>query len=444
MADRIGIGILGFGTVGQAVARILLDDAAAMEARTGLRLELRHVVARDLTKPRELTLPADVLSADPSRMFSDCKTQIVVELIGGVDRAKELIRAALQAGKDVVTANKALLATAPREVFSAARAAGHCIAFEASVAGGIPIIESVRRGLVANRIDAVHGILNGTCNYILTRMLDDGISYAEVLADAQRLGYAEADPTLDVDGIDSAHKLTILASIAMRQSCELDRVHVEGITSIELIDLEEGRDLGYVCKLLASARRHDDGLEMTVAPTFVSRGHPLAAVSGPFNAISVYGSAAGHAFFYGRGAGGMPTASAVISDIVDTAIGNTRRTFEQLVVLPDQTPPATYRPVGESIARHYLRIGLLDRPGGIGRIAAALGAEGISIATITQHEPPRNGATHIVPVIVTTHPVKLINVNRAVSAMARIEGVVGRPVCIPVLAGETNATQRLP
>ncbi len=441
MANQIGVGILGFGTVGQAVARILLEDATALEARIGLRLELRHVVARDLTKPREVALHPGVLSDDSAAMLADDSTHIVVELIGGVTDARTLTFSALKAGKDVVTANKALLATAPREVFAAARSANRCIAFEASVAGGIPIIESVRRGLIANRIDAVHGILNGTCNYILTRMLDERVGYPEVLAEAQRLGYAEADPTLDVDGADSAHKLAILASIAMRQSCKLDRVQVDGITSIELIDLAAGQELGYVCKLLASARRFDDGLELSVGPTFVPRDHPLAAVAGPFNAISVYGSAAGHAFFYGRGAGGMPTASAVVSDLIDTALGNARRTFEQLVVLPDQTPPATYRAAGESIARHYLRIGLLDRPGGIGRIAAALGAEGISIATITQHEPPRNGATHIVPVIVTTHPVKRIAIDRAVAAMTTIKGVVSRPVCIGMLDDATGTEQ---
>lgn len=432
MTTRIGIGLVGCGTVGECVARILTEGASELGARSGLEFELRHVVVRDAGKKRRLSLPAGVVAQDPAAMLADPQTHILVELMGGTLDARKVTLAALQAGKDVVTANKALLAERGREVFAAARSAGRCVAFEAAVAGGIPLMEAVRRGLIANDIEAAYGILNGTCNYILTRMLDNHASYAHALEEAQRLGYAEADPTLDVDGTDSAHKLTILASIAMRRSCELSRVRAGGITGIELIDLDAGQELGYVCKLLAAARRYDDGIDLTVEPTFVPLSHPLAAVKGPFNAVSIYGSAAGHTFYYGRGAGGMPTASAVISDIVEVATGNARRTFEQLVVLPDQTATPVYRPAGETVARHYLRIGLMDRPGGIGRIASTLGAERISIATITQHEPPRNGGVHTVPVIVTTHPVKRSAIDRAIGAMAGVDGVVGQPVCIPV------------
>lgn len=439
MQNRIGIGLMGCGVVGEEVARILLEEQRELCARTGMGIDLRHVVVRDRSKARKVKLPGGVLSGDASAMLADPQTQIVVELMGGTDSARDVTLRAFRAGKDVVTANKAMLAVHGREVFAAARAAGRCVAFEAAVAGGIPLIESVRRGLIANEIEAAYGILNGTCNYILTRMLDNSASYAHALGEAQRLGYAEADPTLDVDGTDSAHKLTILASIAMRRSCELSRVRVSGIAGIELIDLTSGQELGYVCKLLASVRRYDDGIDMTVEPTFVPGAHPLAAVSGPFNAVSVYGSAAGHTFFYGRGAGGLPTASAVISDIVDVATGNAGRVFSQLAVLPDQTPPPNYRQTGETVARHYLRIGLLDRPGGIGRIASTLGGQGISIATITQHEPPKNGGVHVVPVIVTTHPVKRSAVDRAIGAMTGVEGVVARPVCIPVFSDPIGA-----
>ena len=417
------------------MARMLVVDADALAARTGLRFEMRQILVRDAKKSRATVSPA-LITTDAAKLFADPQVKIFVELIGGTDRARELILAALSAGKDVVTANKALLAHHGAELFSAARGTGRCIAFEAAVCGGVPLIESVRRGLVANEIDAVYGILNGTCNFILTRMLEHRASYAHALTEAQRLGYAEADPRLDVEGIDSAHKLAVLASLAMRRSCALDRIPVAGIADIDLVDLTAAHELGYACKLLAIARRCDEGLELSVRPTFIPLAHPLANVGGPFNAVSVYGSAVGHTLFYGRGAGGMPTASAVLSDIVDVATGNAGRTFAQLAVLPDQTPSPTYRSAGETIAPHYLRINLLDRPGGIGRIATALGAEGISIASIIQREPPHAADGGIVPVIVTTHPAKHEAVERALAAVATFDAVVGKPVCIPMLDGE--------
>jgi homoserine dehydrogenase len=343
-----------------------------------------------------------------------------------------MILAALQAGKDVVTANKALLAEGGRELFAAARQAGRCIAFEAAVCGGVPLIESIRRGLIANRIDAVVGILNGTCNYILTRMLENNASYAHALAEAQSAGYAEADPTLDVSGSDSAHKLAILASLAMRTGCDVNRIGVQGIQHIELADLTAGDELGYRCKLLAMARRRDNGMELAVQPMFVAKNHPLAAVAGPFNAVSVYGRPIGHVFFYGRGAGGAATASAVIADIVDVALGNARRTFDQLAVLPDQTPPAAYQSAGESSCPHYIRLGLRDQPGGIGKITTVLGDHGVSIATIVQHEPPETLSPAPVPVLVTTHPAKQRAVADALQTIARLDVVVSRPVSIPV------------
>ena len=316
MADKIGIGIIGCGAVGSAVVRILLEQGRSLTARTGLDLELRHVIVQDTHKERPVDIPKDILSNDPAQPLADPDTHIILELIGGVDTPMDLILEALRCGKDVVTANKALLALRGGPIFAAAREAGRCIAFEAAVGGGIPLIESVRRGLIANEIDAVYGILNGTCNYILTRMLESEVSYSDALAEAQQLGYAEADPTLDVDGTDSAHKLAILASIAMRKTCDYDRISVRGITDLEVTDLLAGDELGYVCKLLAIAQKHDNGLDLTVHPTFIRKSHPLASVAGPFNAVSVYGHAVGHTLFYGRGAGGMPTASAVIADVM--------------------------------------------------------------------------------------------------------------------------------
>lgn len=430
----IGIALAGCGSVGSALVRRLLTDGDALTARTGLRFELRHIIVRDLGKARG-AVPAKLVTVDAAKAIADPAVKIFVELIGGTDRAKELTLAALAAGKDVVTANKALLAHHGAELFAAARRAGRCIAFEAAVAGGVPLIESVRRGLIANEIDAVYGILNGTCNFILTRMLDNHSSYKHALAEAQRLGYAEADPALDVDGIDSAHKLAILASIATRQACALNKIPVTGISDVDLIDLTAAVELGYACKLLAIARRHGGGLELSVRPTFIPRSHPLASVAGPFNAVSVYGSAVGHTLFYGRGAGGAPTASAVISDLVDVAIGNAGRTFAQLVVLPDQTPLPAYCSPGETASPHYMRINLRDLPGGIGRIATALGAEGVSIASILQREPP-NVVGDVVPVIVTTHPGKHLAVEKALDIIAKLDAVVGKPVCIPMLDGD--------
>ena len=433
MSQVIGISLIGCGTVGEQVVRILLDADGSLASRTGLQFEIRHVVVRDPGKKRGVTIPTAKISADTSALLADPQSEIVVELMGGADEAKRVTRAALAAGKSVVTANKALLAMHGREVFSAARRANQCVAFEASVAGGIPLIESVRRGLIGNRIDAVYGILNGTCNYILTRMLNNSASYAHALAEAQRLGYAEADPTLDVEGIDTAHKLSILASIAMRQSCELDRIAVAGISDIELLDLTSGRELGYACKLLAIARRTGDGIDLSVKPTFVRHAHPLASVSGPFNAISFYGDAVGHVMLYGRGAGGAPTASAVVSDIVDVALGNPRRTFDQLTVLPDQTPLAVYSSPGENVAAYYLRVSLRDRPGSVGKVATVLGAEGISIASLIQHEPAVGLINGSVPVIITTRPARQAAMSQALDAMTSLEAVACRPICIPLL-----------
>lgn len=437
MPQPVGIALLGFGVVGQAVADLIQSQRAEIADQTGLDIRFHRVVARDLQRPRAVALPAGILTTDAAATVASPDVQIVVELIGGIEPARTLILEALAAGKDVVTANKALLAERGREIFAVARAAGRCVAFEASVAGGIPLIESVRRGLSANRVDAVYAILNGTCNYILTRMTETRAAFQAALADAQKLGFAEADPTLDVSGADTAHKLAILASIAMRRACDLARIPTRGITDIDRVDLAAAEELGYVCKLLAAARRYDDGLDLSVQPTLVPRAHPLAHVDGPFNAASIYAHPAGHVFFQGRGAGGGPTASAVVSDIIDVAVGNARRTFESLNVLPDMTGAPAYRPAGEAVSRFYLRVNLLDRPGGIGKIASALGARGVSIAAITQHEPPRDERDAVVPVIVTTHPARRSALDAACAAIAAIDGAAAPPVLIPVLDDTT-------
>ncbi len=429
----VGIGLVGCGVVGSAVAAELLRRGRALGARCGVELRLRHVVVRDPAKRRPPEIPRALLHTSRETLLSDPNTHIVVELIGGLEDAEHLIRGALAAGKDVVTANKALLALRGAPLFTAARDAGRCIAFEAAVAGGIPLIETVRRGLVANEIDAVFAILNGTCNDILTNMLARRIPYAEALKDAQRLGFAEADPTLDVDGTDSAHKLAILASLAIRRACPFEAIDVHGITDIEVTDLIAGDELGFVCKLLAVARRHGEALDLSVRPTFIRKSHPLAAVAGPFNAVSLYGHAAGHTLLFGRGAGGLPTASAVLADIVDVAIGNAARSFSQLACLPDQTPPAVCRKAGENESPFYIRVGLEDRPGGMGKIATLLGDHGISIAALVQHEPHEPRPDGAVPVLVTTRSAKDQTVRAAIAEIAALDRVIGRVVCIPIM-----------
>ncbi|MBK8269507.1 MAG: homoserine dehydrogenase, partial [Planctomycetes bacterium] len=287
MVKTIGISILGCGAVGSATAELLLKRRADYAKRCGVDLQLRSIVVRDGGKPRPAGIDPSLLTTDMRRAIEDTSTHIVIELMGGTTAALDAIDLAIRSGKDVVTANKALLALHGPEVFAAARSAGRCIAFEAAVGGGIPLVESIRRGLVANEIEAVHGILNGTCNYILTRMSDSKVAYAEALTEAQRLGYAEADPTLDVEGIDSAHKLAIVASLAMRRGCDFGRILHRGITDIEVTDLTAGEELGFVCKLLAAGRRHRDGIDLSVQPTFIRASHPLASVRGPFNALSL-------------------------------------------------------------------------------------------------------------------------------------------------------------
>lgn len=428
--------MLGCGVVGTATAEILIHQRAELLARTGLDLELRSIVVRDTAKARSGVIPPSLLTTDPRRALDDPATSIVVELIGGDGVARDWIGQALAAGKDVVTANKALLALHGRELFAHARSQGRCIAFEAAVGGGIPLIESIRRGLIGNDIDAVYGILNGTCNYILTRMDESKVAYADALAEAQRLGYAESDPTLDIDGIDSAHKLTILASIAMRRACEFRDISHRGIRDIELTDLVAGEKLGFVCKLLAIARRHDDGLDLRVQPTFIPASHPLASVRGPFNAVSVYGSNAGHVLLYGRGAGGAPTASAVVADIVDVALGTAAGVFNSLAVLSDRTQAAICRPQGAGVSAFYLRVGLLDQPGGMAAIAGALGDAGVSIASLVQHQRHEKLAQGAVPVVVVTHPAREDRVGAAMKAMQKLDVVVGRVVCIPILNGD--------
>jgi homoserine dehydrogenase len=433
--DEIGLGLLGVGVVGGGVLKIYGQHRADLEARAGCRLRIVAAVTRDVAAPRAgLALGEWPLTADAERVLADPAVSLVIEVIGGLEPARTYVLRALEAGKHVVTANKALLATHGTELFEAARRRGVLLGFEAAVAGGVPIIGALRDGLAANRILSLYGIVNGTSNFILTRMTDEGREFDAVLREAQAAGYAEADPTLDVEGIDSAHKLQILASLAFRTQIALKDIHTEGIARLEPTEIAYARELGYRVKLLAIAKVQDGALEARVHPTLIAAGSPLAAVSGVFNAIFVRGDAAGDQMFYGRGAGQMPTASAVWSDAIEIA----RRIAHRHVALAEDFPlagePRTrMRPMADVRSAYYLRVTAQDRPGVLSQVAGILGRHDISIATVIQKG--RGGAA-AVPVVMMTHEAIERNMRAALDEIDRLAVVAAPTVLLRVEAQE--------
>jgi homoserine dehydrogenase len=432
-APTLGVALVGCGTVGGAAALFLTRQNAILSARLEPRIELRHIVDVDFTHARQLRLDEALFTADLEAALGDEAVGAVVELVGGTTHAKGIIERALRAGKSVVTANKALLAHHGAELYALAREHGVSLSFEASCAGGVPIIRALCDGLLANRIDALYGIVNGTCNYILTAMTQRGQSYADALAVAQEKGLAEADASLDVAGTDSAHKLAILASLAFGVRIDFDAIHVTGIDALDAFDIHYGQELGYVIKLLAIAARQGDGLILRVGPAFISKEHPLAWVSGPFNAVSVYGHATGHTMYYGRGAGGSPTASAVMADLAAVAMGTAQQRFDRLRVWPDRNPPANQLPIAAACSRFYLRVMCLDRPGVLAQIAALLGHHGISISSVLQHEAPIDGSDNVVPLVITTHEALEGDVSDAMDRVDALDVTKARSVRIPIV-----------
>jgi len=431
MADKtIKIGLAGFGTVGSGVAKILLEDANYIQARTGIRLELARVVDIDTTKQRPVKLPAGILSSNLDDLINDKTIQIGIELVGGTKTAKEIQLKMLAAGKDVVTANKALLAEHGSELFTAAHKADKCIAFEASCAGGIPIISAIRTGLAANKIRAIYGIVNGTCNYILTTMTNKNESFSAALRQAQEKGYAEADPTLDISGEDSAHKLAILSSISF--GCEIlpEDIFIEGIQNIEIDDIRYGGEMGYKLKLLAIGQKtSEDKISLRVHPSFISSESALARVDGPFNAISIFGHAVGQTMFYGRGAGMMPTASAIVADIIEVAMGNSKKLFKHLILEPRNKNKIAA--VDDIISRFYIRLRVLDKPGVFAQITRILANHDISLSGVLQHEEHNSADT--VPAIITTHQTRQKNITAALEDFTKLEIVKSKPVCIRIV-----------
>jgi homoserine dehydrogenase len=370
---------------------------------------------------------------DPRMVIDDPEVSIIVEALGGTEPALSLLLDAMAAGKDIVTANKALLAEHGPELFAQARKYGRAVAFEGSVAGGIPIVQAVGVALAANQIQSLAAILNGTCNFILTSMTREGLSYATALGQAQQLGYAEADPTLDVDGTDTAHKLAILAELAFGVSVTLAEIPRAGIDRLQLADIRYAAELGYTLKLLALAKLSESGLELRVAPTLVKQGTPLAEVRGPYNAIRVVGDAVGDTLFYGRGAGMMPTASAVVGDLIDVVIGRSALTARALDLWPVPAAPARLTPPTLVRSRFYLRFTIADRPGVIGKLATVLGGHGISIASVIQHDPGDDAPEQSpVPLVIMTHLAVESDVKAALAEIDRLDIVTAPSIRLGV------------
>jgi homoserine dehydrogenase len=428
----VKVALIGFGTVGSGVAKILLEKSQYLYEKTALRLELAHVVDTDLERLRGVSLPAGLLHNSFDKVLADQEVSIAVELVGGTGIAADMQKKLLEAGKNVVTANKALLAERGAEIYETARRHGRCVAFEASCCGGIPVIGALRTGLAANRISAMYGIVNGTCNYILSGMSAEGKEYRKALREAQTAGFAEADPTLDVSGSDSAHKLAILAALAFGKQINYRDILVQGIDTIHLADIRYGMEMGYAIKLLAIAEQTEAGLSLRVHPSFISQEEPLARVPGPFNAVSIFGDAVGHTSYFGRGAGMMPTASAVVADIIEVAQGNAGRFFATAPGLGRPAEACQLCPADEIRSRYYLRLAVVDAPGVLARIAKALGERMISISGFLQHENEGDAADSV-PIVIMTHPAREGDMNLALKDLAQLDVVKAKPICIHVV-----------
>lgn len=425
--DAVRVGIIGFGTVGSGTARILLENNEVLSQRLGFPITLKRVADKDTARDRGVALPPGMLVPDADSVLDDPEIDIVVELVGGIRPAKDFLLKAIKNKKHVVTANKALLATEGNEIFSEAGKSGVCVGFEASVAGGIPIIKVLKEGLVANRILYVFGIINGTANYILTKMTDEGWEFSDALKEAQRLGYAEADPTFDVEGIDSAHKLTMLASLAYGIPLSFNEVYTEGITRITPMDIEFAGELGYKIKLLAITKHVDGEVEMRVHPTMLPKEYLISKVDGVYNAVYVAGDAVGETLYYGRGAGDMPTASAVVSDIADIAMGIVSKAAKPAMGMKES--PLRVRRMQDVRSMYYFRFTALDRPGVLSKISGILGENNISIASVIQ-KGRRIGEA--VPVIILTHMAREKDIVRAIEEIDRLPVVAEKTFFIRV------------
>jgi homoserine dehydrogenase len=436
MREKINVGIIGLGTVGTGTLRILRENADLIRHRVGVAIEVTRIAVRDLHRDRGIAVAPSLLTADPSQVIENPDIDIVVELIGGYEPARQLILAAIARGKHVVTANKALLAEHGAEIHLAAQNAGVTVGFEASVAGGIPVIKALKESLAANRILSIYGIINGTSNYILTKMTEEDRSFADVLAEAQRAGYAEADPTFDVGGIDTAHKLAILVNLAFGTNIKLKDIFTEGITAISPLDIDFGRTLGYKVKLLAIAKMHDGGkAEARVHPTMVPDEYPIAKVGGVYNAIQIVGDACQDIMLYGRGAGSLPTGSAVVGDIMDIArgISGTHPQAGGRVCTPLPLSPVQLQPMESITSLYYFRFMALDQPGVLAQISGILGKHRISIAQMIQRGRKEGGS---VPLVIMTHTALERDIQRALVEIKALACITEEPALIRVEGNE--------
>ncbi|AMV29821.1 Homoserine dehydrogenase [Gemmata sp. SH-PL17] len=459
MSDTINIALIGCGTVGGGVARVLLANADRVTQRAGRPIALRRVVVRDPSKARDPLIPREIISTDIDAAVRDPNIHVIVELIGGTGLAKKIVLDSLAAGKHVVTANKALLADAGAEVFEAARKAERTVCFEAAVAGGVPVIRALGESLAANQVTAIQAILNGTSNFILTSMTEHNMSYAAALAEAQRLGYAEADPTLDVDGSDAAHKLAILAQISFGVAAKPHEIARQGIDTIDAMDIRFANELGYTIKLLAEAWTSEEtrtgtrpagGIDTTlsgsgihpapgprqttvekavalhVAPVLLRHTDLLAQVRGAYNAVLVYGDVVGETLYQGPGAGQMPTASSVVADLIDLGVGRAQRTFAAAKLWSREGRGFTVEPPERVRSRFYLRLQVADKPGVLADITRILADEEISISSLVQHEAQEDGASSPVPLVIVTHYAATGRFRRALERINKL-GTIAAP-----------------
>jgi homoserine dehydrogenase len=425
--EPVKIGILGLGTVGCGTISVLARNAGEITRRAGREIQVVQAASRSLDKNRDCDTSGIKLTENPEDIVTNPDVDVVVELIGGYEPALELVLKAIENGKHVVTANKALIAVHGNEIFKAAQSKGVMVAFEAAVAGGIPIIKAIREGLAGNRIEWLAGIINGTGNFILTEMRDKGRDFADVLAEAQRLGYAEADPTFDVEGIDAAHKLTILAAIAFGIPLQFDKAYTEGISAITREDVGYAEELGYRIKHLGIARRVDDRVELRVHPTLIPERRLIANVDGVMNAVLVKGDAVGPTLYYGAGAGSDATASAVVADIVDvvrTLTTDPTNRVPHLAFQPDALADLSIMSIDDVETAYYLRMQVLDKPGVLADITRIFGEQGISIEALIQKEPAEDADE--VPLIMLTHRVAEVKMNSAITQLEALDAVDGK------------------
>jgi homoserine dehydrogenase len=436
--QQVNFGMIGGGTVGSGVFHHLQNNGALLESRLGVKIGMRRIAVKAVDEPRPYPIPANLMTTRWEDVVNDPQIQVIIELIGGTTLARVIVLKALQLGKPVITANKALLSAHGEELFNAARKSGANIYYEASVAGGIPIIKALREGFVGNRITDIYGIVNGTCNYILTRMKLEGLDFAPTLAEAQKLGYAEADPSLDVDGFDSQHKIGILASLAHGFWVKPESIHVEGIRSITRTDIEFAGKLGHTIKLLGVAKMSQESagraasrkaVQVSVYPALVPNSHVLASVNHVFNAISVRGDVVGDTLFYGRGAGKDATASAVLSDIADSALDLKHSSRERVPGFVAHDSQASVLPMEKVVSRYYLRLSVIDKPGILAKIAAILAEGKIGISSVIQPEGSEGAS---VPLILMTHEASNAAMQSALAKMRRFAGMKAPPMMLRV------------